>query len=258
MAPRRKFLKTREKNFDSLIPRPRGAAKRDFALQDEMRLHGEDATYNSIQAKPSSIHIGASFQYEVRKIAKNNGLRLDTTIRFQSPLVLASITKKAMSRIPYLAKFEHGWPVKELIQQYLQNHCDYVKRKGRDKSKPKSRKAAAGRTKQPVPADFGESQESGENTEDARKCQPEGNTIVPYPSSNTSHSESTESDLDDSSSFLQETESSQDISHWQAQDASEHSPNEEEFRATSPVSELTMEEIQAEWKPVFRKRARDW
>ncbi|KAG1895174.1 uncharacterized protein F5891DRAFT_1194529 [Suillus fuscotomentosus] len=32
------------------------------------------------------------------------------------------------------------------------------------------------------------------------------------------------------------------ISHWQAQDASEHSPNEEEFRATSPVSELTMEE----------------
>jgi hypothetical protein len=48
------------------------------------------------------------------------------------------------------------------------------------------------------------------------------------------------------------------ISHWQAQDASEHSPNEEEFRATSPVSELTMEEIQAEWKPVFRKRARDW
>lgn len=124
MAPRRKFLKTREKNFDSLIPRPRGAAKRDFALQDEMRLHGEDATYNSIQ-------------YEVRKIAKNNGLRLDATIRFQSPLVLASITKKAMSRIPHLAKFEHGWPVKELIQQYLQNHCDYVKRKGRDKSKPK-------------------------------------------------------------------------------------------------------------------------
>jgi hypothetical protein len=70
-----------------------------------------------------------------------------------------------MSRIPYLAKFEHGWPVKELIQQYLQNHCDYVKRKGRDKSKPK---AAAGRTKQPVPADFGESQESGEDTKDGR------------------------------------------------------------------------------------------
>jgi hypothetical protein len=195
-------------NFDSLIPRPRGAAKRDFALQDEMRLHGEDATYNSIQ-------------YEVRKIAKNNGLRLDATIRFQSPLVLASITKKAMSRIPHLAKFEHGWPVKELIQQYLQNHCDYVKRKGRDKSKPK---AAAGRTKQPVPADFGESQESGEDTQDGRdhfrrwvddyltrKCQQEGNTIVPYPSSNTSHSESTESDLDDSSSFLHETESSQDV-----------------------------------------------
>jgi hypothetical protein len=32
----------------------------------------------------------------------------------------------------------------------------------------------------------------------------------------------------------------------------------EPFRATSPVSELTMEEIQAEWKSVFRKRARDW
>ncbi|KAG1895153.1 uncharacterized protein F5891DRAFT_984474 [Suillus fuscotomentosus] len=243
MAPRRKFLKTREKNFDSLIPRPRGAAKRDFALQDEMRLHGEDATYNSIQA--SELPSRSTFVHSYQRI-------------ISSPLVLASITKKAMSRIPYLAKFEHGWPVKELIQQYLQNHCDYVKRKGRDKSKPKSRKAAAGRTKQPVPADFGESQESGENTEDARKCQPEGNTIVPYPSSNTSHSESTESDLDDSSSFLHETESSQDISHWQAQDASEHSPNEEEFRATSPVSELTMEEIQAEWKPVFRKRARDW
>jgi len=71
MAPRRKFLKTREKNFDSLIPRPRGAAKRDFALQDEMRLHGEDATYNSIQA--SELPSRRTFVHSYRRIISVRG-----------------------------------------------------------------------------------------------------------------------------------------------------------------------------------------
>ncbi|KAG1895149.1 uncharacterized protein F5891DRAFT_1194498 [Suillus fuscotomentosus] len=286
MAPRRKFLKTREKNFDSLIPRPRGAAKRDFALQDEMRLHGEDATYNSIQA--SELPSRSTFVHSYQRIISVRGEKdrqeqrsptryhdsVSVTVGLgfynQEGHVANTVSRQVRAR---LAR-ERAYPAifAKPLRLCETEGTRQIETKGRLSSsllRP-AFNSSHGRQRQVAQNNlFPQTLASRKRVvkilrtveiiSDDGKCQPEGNTIVPYPSSNTSHSESTESDLDDSSSFLHETESSQDvISHWQAQDASEHSPNEEEFRATSPVSELTMEEIQAEWKPVFRKRARDW
>ncbi|KAG2106892.1 hypothetical protein BD769DRAFT_1675745 [Suillus cothurnatus] len=243
------------------------APSNSAALQDELRLHGEDATYDSIQA--SELPSRSTFVHSYQRIIS---VRVAVGLGFynQEGHVANTASRQVRARLAreraYPAIFAKPLRLRET------EGTRQIETKGRLSSsllRP-AFNSSHGRQRQVAQNNlFPQTLASRKRVvkilrtveiiSDDGKCQPEGNTIVPYPSSNTSHSESTESDLDDSSSFLHETESSQDvISHWQAQDASEHSPNEEEFRATSPVSELTMEEIQAEWKPVFRKRARDW
>jgi len=114
----RRRLKTRQKK--GVIERPKGTAGRHFNLQKEMKLDGKDAIYNKIR-------------YKVIEIAKDNGLRLDTTIRYQPPMVLGTIITLAMLEIPHLANFQDGWPVKDFLQQFLQNHGNYRRRMGYDK-----------------------------------------------------------------------------------------------------------------------------
>ncbi|KAG2339237.1 hypothetical protein BDR05DRAFT_1003501 [Suillus weaverae] len=85
-----------------------------------MNLDDKDTVYKRIR-------------YKIIEIAKDNGLRLETTIRYQPPTLLGTIITVAMLEIPHLAHFKDGWPVKDFLQQFLRNHTNYRRRTGYDK-----------------------------------------------------------------------------------------------------------------------------
>ncbi|KAG2050406.1 hypothetical protein BDR06DRAFT_1011238 [Suillus hirtellus] len=72
------------------------------------------------------------WEYKIIKIAKDNGLCLKTTIRYQPPMLLGTIITLAMLEIPYLTHFKDSWPVKDFLQQFLQDHTNYRRRMGYD------------------------------------------------------------------------------------------------------------------------------
>ncbi|KAG2116046.1 uncharacterized protein F5147DRAFT_758487 [Suillus discolor] len=154
----RKKLKACQKK--GAIMCPDGTAGRHFNLQHAMNLDGKDTMYKKIQ-------------YKIIEIAKDNGLHLETTIRYQPPTLLGTIITLAMLEIPYLTHFKDGWPVKDFLQQFLQNHANYRRRMGYDA--PSSNKitlsipnkstqthTSTGRAKLPVPAAHSDSDDSSE------------------------------------------------------------------------------------------------
>ncbi|KAG2114315.1 uncharacterized protein F5147DRAFT_786879 [Suillus discolor] len=154
----RKKLKACQKK--GAIMRPDGTAGRHFNLQHAMNLDDRDTVYKKIR-------------YKIIEIAKDNGLRLETTIRYQPPTLLGTIITLAMLEIPYLTHFKDGWPVKDFLQQFLRNHANYRRRMGYDA--PSSNKitlsshnkstrthTSTGRAKLPAPAAHSDSDDSSE------------------------------------------------------------------------------------------------
>ncbi|KAG1763239.1 hypothetical protein EDD22DRAFT_513943 [Suillus occidentalis] len=128
-----------------------------------MNLDDKDTIYKKIR-------------YKIIEIAKDNGLRLDTTIRHQPPTLLGTIITLAMLEIPHLAHFKDGWPVKDFLQQFLANHANYRRRMGYDQ--PSSDKIAlsshnksiqahtsTSRPKLPTPATLSDSEDSTDPTD---------------------------------------------------------------------------------------------
>ncbi|KAG2141211.1 hypothetical protein DEU56DRAFT_754934 [Suillus clintonianus] len=61
----------------------------------------------------------------VHHITNRKGIDMEQTISYQSPLLLG----KAMKEVLFLTKLKDGWPVKEILQQYLQNKTDHERRR---------------------------------------------------------------------------------------------------------------------------------
>jgi hypothetical protein len=73
---------------------PDGTAGRHFNLQHAMKLDDKDTVYKKIRVSAFflSTWILIDFlQYKIIEIAKDNGLRLETTIRYQPPTLLGTI-----------------------------------------------------------------------------------------------------------------------------------------------------------------------
>ncbi|KAF8344531.1 hypothetical protein F5887DRAFT_263521 [Amanita rubescens] len=96
------------------ILRPAGRSGRDWNLCERMGLIRRKRTYNEIRA---------SVQHHVR-------MTLDTTMRIsaQEDLAVCKVIRYVVKEFPELKIFHNGWPIRQLIRQYLSNRVSYEKK----------------------------------------------------------------------------------------------------------------------------------
>ncbi|KAJ6570551.1 hypothetical protein DFH09DRAFT_1362670 [Mycena vulgaris] len=99
-----------------LMPRPKGQAGKGsgYNLQREMGLARDKPRYNCL------MHI-------VRYLT-NRFLNTGKTIKDQEKTRLEKTIKHIQKEFPFFQRFQGGWPIRDLIKQYLANNTDKYKR----------------------------------------------------------------------------------------------------------------------------------
>ncbi|KAJ7626809.1 hypothetical protein FB45DRAFT_55252 [Roridomyces roridus] len=103
-----------------LIPRPKGQAGKGkgYRLQTAMRLGKNKTRYN---------HLSKIVRHYASRF-----LMTGKTIQKQNPTTLATVIARIKRDFTYFQRFDGGWPIRDLIKQFLTNHNYKFKRAAKE------------------------------------------------------------------------------------------------------------------------------
>ncbi|KAH7917963.1 hypothetical protein BV22DRAFT_1134962 [Leucogyrophana mollusca] len=121
--------KYHQSQHEELIPKPKGRAGRNgpngYSLIDKLGLTDNKPRYNAICDKVRAL---------VHKYLDPN-----LTISRQDQLLVAKVILKAQQNSRTFRKFKDGWPVRDLMGQFLRNRVASTIQKSREKAKKKAK-----------------------------------------------------------------------------------------------------------------------